>query len=155
LYIETEFEPGDGTRYTVGIEPVERVSSRAMGWGERPCALFIFGPASRPETAVLPTDSYQFAVDTITRMQEGREYKDSYAGAAAAAVLAHLCGHEVHERDERAANVVARWDEQVPPRGPWREQLAAIRVAFYHETAPAQSGSAVEMASIESAQRNA
>lgn len=116
-----EFEPGDGTRYFVGIEPIDLESSRMLGWAQ-PAYMFYFGPGDAAKGNVVGIKA-----TCSTDMEQYLGLK-GYTASAAACVFAELIGIESFGL---SMIVTRKWDEiRDNPLGHWRDQLKEIKVSL-------------------------
>lgn len=123
-----DFQPGDGTRYWVGIRPLNSQTAKAMGYGTNTDVVhFTFGPATWVEEGHCCgyVQLHTLAVHELVRSM-GNEYsgftRDSHTSYAAALVLNYLTG--VTFWGESKDSEQLRW------RNDWWQELRTLRDAY-------------------------
>jgi hypothetical protein len=91
------FEPGDCTRYTVGLEFMTEDQCREFGHGTQSggAVLFVFGPASEPHCYTFAIDGPELEEGYFAQKMGFTDARHKHTRNAALHVLAALIGRQI------------------------------------------------------------
>ena len=118
-----ELEPGDGTRYTIGIEPLPVESAKILGWGGTPCVMFMFSAGDAKQAFVLPINQIN-----VFNMKKYSGMVDNYSSIVAVIALVCVTGENITDpRDmPEVAAIVAQWEARQLETA-WSAQLLPLK----------------------------
>ena len=137
-----QFEPGDGTRYVVGIARLSRESSLSLDY-ENECYLFLFGTMSSYRVSVINSSTL-----SKRNLRSLFGFSGDYMNLAAYSTLSYILNDTTSVKStspdsDYQTTVSLRWDEAAENRKffalednilsrPWKSQLWTLVKSLIH-----------------------